>query len=55
MKLQNCEISNCPYCFVFAKLWINCLNIKSDVPVNTEIYTNDLLKGMLILYINRPR
>ena len=38
----------------FAKFGINCLNIKSDVPVNT-FCTNQLLKEMLILYINRPR
>ena len=42
------------YCFDFANFGINCLNIKSDVPVNKS-NTNHLLKEMLILYINRPR
>ena len=36
MKFNIANYSKWLYCFVFAKLWINCLNIKSDVPVNNK-------------------
>ena len=37
LKYQHCEISMGQIGYIvlfFAKFWINCLNIKSDVPVN---------------------
>ena len=36
MKLQYYEISLGQMLHIIAKLWINCLNIKNDVPLNNK-------------------